>query len=357
MRRLTELGIEVPTEIQSRAIPLLLGKPVDLIGQAQTGTGKTAAFGLPLVQKVHASKDRVQAIVLAPTRELAKQIGKQLFRFTKYADENIFTEVVCGGEDMDEQIRRLKRPTHIIVATPGRLNELLQKHSLDISRTTMLVLDECDEMLSMGFKDQIDVVCEATRARRSTWLFSATMPEGIERLIQNEMAPDAEQIQIGGGGIVNRNIRHRYVSTSNEDRFEAIVDFLETQGEERGVIFCRMRARVRTLAKQLAEQDLEVDVIHGDLTQKERDKVMRGFKKERFQILIATDVAARGIDVEGLAYVVHDGLPDNAEWYTHRSGRTARAGKSGLSISFVHPKEERRLNHFAGELGISFEEY
>lgn len=355
IKGLEELGIQSPTPIQLEAIPFLLENGGDLIAQAQTGTGKTAAFGLPLLAKIDPAKKEIQALVVAPTRELAKQIGKQLFRFTKYT-EKMFVEVLTGGDNLDRQITALKRPTHIIVVTPGRLMDLLERKALTLANVKHLVLDEADEMLSMGFKKELVEIFKLTKSKLSTWLFSATIPDGIKNLIKDYMAPDAHSLKIDKAHVVNRDITHQVVICKRTEKLDRIVSFLKKRPDERGVIFCRTIAGAETFANQLKENGFSVELLHGDLLQTERDKVMRAFKKSRVQYLIATDVAARGIDVEGLSFVIHHQLPDQIEYYTHRSGRTARAGKKGISIAFIEPQEKQALTHLAGVLGLKFTE-
>ena len=355
MQGLQELGIIHPTEIQDKAIPFLLEDGGDLIAQAQTGTGKTAAFGLPLLMKVNPKSREIQALVVAPTRELAKQIGKQLFRYTKFS-EKIFVEVLCGGDDFDKQVAALQRPTHIVVATPGRLIDLIHKKALTLVGVKHLVLDEADEMLSMGFKKELIKIFGLTRARKSTWLFSATIPDAIHGLIKDCMTGKPHLLKIDKAHIVNRDIDHQFVICSRDDKTTFIANFLKRQQDNRGVIFCRTKAGAIILGKQLITKGFPVDVLQGDLTQKERDTVMRSFKKERTQFLIATDVAARGIDVEGLSFVIHHQLPEQMEYYTHRSGRTARAGKKGISVTLIEPRERAKITRLENELGLSFSE-
>ena len=353
IKGLEELGILNPTEIQGRAIPFLMVNGGDLIAQAQTGTGKTAAFGLPMLTKVDPKSKEVQGLVVAPTRELAKQIGKQLFRYTKYSAK-IFVEVVGGGDSFDRQAAALQRPTQIVVGTPGRILDLIRRKALNLSSVRHLVLDEADEMLSMGFKKELKQIIYLTRDRRSTWLFSATFPDAIEELIKGCMSPDPHSLKVDASHVVNRDIEHRYATCGRGDKTDFVAGFLKRQKEKRGLIFCRTKAGAMKLGQQLTTLGLSVGVLQGDLVQKERDKVMRAFKKERLQFLIATDVAARGIDVEGLAFVIHHQLPDQIEYYTHRSGRTARAGKKGVSIVLIESKEQRRLEKIEEELGLTF---
>jgi ATP-dependent RNA helicase DeaD len=352
---LQELGIMHPTEVQDKTIPFLLEDGGDLIAQAQTGTGKTAAFGLPLLMKVNPKSKEIQGLIVAPTRELAKQIGKQLFRYTKFS-EKIFVEVLSGGDNIDRQVAVLQRPTHIVVATPGRLIDLIKRRALTLVSVKHLVLDEADEMLSMGFKKELLQIFGLTRGRRSTWLFSATIPDAIHGLIKDCMTGKPQLLKVDKAHIVNRDIDHQFTICSRDEKSDFISSFLKRQKENRGVIFCRTKAGAIILGKQLTTRGFAVDVLQGDLTQKERDTVMRSFKKERTQFLIATDVAARGIDVEGLSFVVHHQLPEQVEYYTHRSGRTARAGKKGTSIVLIEPRERPKITKLENDLGLSFSE-
>ena len=355
LKGLEELGIQTPTEVQTRTIPMLLGKTTDFIGQAQTGTGKTAAFGLPLLASVNPKKPQIQVVVLAPTRELAKQVQKQLFKFTKYTDR-IFSYVVCGGDKIDVQIESLKRPTQVLVATPGRLMDLIRRKAVDLEQVQTLVLDEADEMLKMGFRDDIDAIMKLTKGSRHIWLFSATMPAGIKKMIHKHLAADAPFLKIDKKNIVNPNIQHQYIRCTEGEKLERIVEFLKDRGEQRGLIFCRTRADTIAFGEALKPFGFSNVVLHGDLMQSERDKVMRMFKKERARILITTDVSARGIDVEGLSFVIHHQLPEKNEYYTHRSGRTARAGKTGISLALITRHEEKRIAQLSKQLGISFRE-
>jgi len=352
---LTEMGIVTPTSIQTQAIPFLLEKDSDLIAQAQTGTGKTAAFGLPLLTKIDPSIARIQALVIAPTRELAKQIGKQLFRYTKYSAK-VFVEVLAGGDKIDRQVIALQRPTHIIVVTPGRLIDLLKRKALTLEHVRHLILDEADEMLSMGFRKELQVILRQLPQRRTTWLFSATIPEGISQLIREHMAANAPVVKVDRRHIVNRHIDHQCLVTTRDEKLDRISEFLEKNTEQRGLIFCRTREIAIKLAQQLSAREFAVDVLHGDLMQTERDKVMRAFKKERVRVLVTTDVSARGIDVPDLSFVIHHQLPDQLEYYTHRSGRTARAGKTGLSLALIDPRERHKIREMEQTLSIEFSE-
>ncbi len=352
---LEELGIVMPTEIQRQAIPFLMQDGGDLVARAQTGTGKTAAFGLPLLTKVDPKSPHIQGLVVAPTRELAKQIGKHLFRYTKHAAKT-FVEVVSGGDKMDRQIAALQRPTQIVVATPGRLVELVKLKALSLDAVKHLVLDEADEMLGMGFKKELEQIIALTAGRRSTWLFSATFPESIRQLVKVCMRAEPHTLTIDRGHVVNRDIDHRFAVRPRDEKTDFIADYLDRHDDERGLVFCRTKAGAITLGKQLAKLGHQVDVLQGDLTQPERDKVMRSFKKGRIRVLVATDVAARGIDVDGLAFVIHHQPPDQLEYYTHRSGRTARAGKKGVSITLIEPRERAKIQRIGEELGVGFSE-
>lgn len=362
IKGLEELGITKPTAVQEETIPFLLTQRGDLIAQAQTGTGKTAAFGLPMLEKIlpHAAKakpDQIDGLVVAPTRELAKQIGKQLFKFTKFAPEKIFVETITGGDNLDRQVAALRRPTHIVVGTPGRLMDLVERGALSLAKVRYLVLDEADEMLSMGFKKELEQIFQLTaKSRKTTWMFSATIPDGIQDLIRAYMDPAAHQVTIDKAHVVNRDITHRYVICDRTEKLDRISEFLEDRQDERGVIFCRTIAGSINLAKELGLRNFSVGVLHGDLTQLERDKVMRAFKKSRVQYLVTTDVSARGIDVEGLGFVIHHQLPEQTEYYTHRSGRTGRAGRKGLSLAFIEPKEKANITRLEKELGVEFDQ-
>ncbi len=354
IKGIRELGILEPTPIQEQAIPFLIKQGADLIAQAQTGTGKTAAFGLPLLTRVDPDLPHIQGLIISPTRELAKQIGKHLFRYTKYCEDKIFIEVAAGGDKLDVQIQRLQRPTHILVATPGRLMDLLKANAVALDAVKYLVLDEADEIMTIGFKEEISEVFRLTKRRRATWLFSATFQKHIQALISKNMAPDAHRIKVAWSNVVNENIDHRYVIIDRSEKDEYIAEYLKAQGDRRGLIFCRTRAGSVRLGEELTKKGLAVGVIQGELSQQDRDKVMRAFKKERVQFLIATDVAARGIDIEGLSFVIQHQPPEDFQYYTHRSGRTARAGKTGTSITLIEPEEKPKITRLEKELSIQF---
>ncbi len=352
---LTELGIKIPTPIQEQTIPALLGKTTDFIAQAQTGTGKTAAFGVPLLASVDPKFPQIQGLVIAPTRELAKQVQKQLFRFTKYT-EKIFSYVVCGGDKIGLQIENLKRPTQVLVATPGRLVDLMNRGAVDLSYVKTVVLDEADEMLKMGFREDIEKILEATSTGRKIWLFSATMPDSIQALINKFLAKNAPFVRIDKNNVVNPNIRHQFIRCKDDEKMEKILEFLQKRGEQQGIIFCRTRQDTIEFGEALANEGVSCVTLHGELDQLERDKIMRAFRKKRSRILVTTDVTARGIDAEGITFVIHHKMPEKPENYTHRSGRTARAGHSGISLALVNRFEEKYLNQFQKALSISFTE-
>ncbi len=356
IKSLKELGIDSPTEIQEKTIPILIENNTDFIGQAQTGTGKTAAFGLPMLKHIDTKSDKVQALVLSPTRELAQQIKKQLFKFTKYQEERIFVEAVYGGEKIERQIKNLQRTTHIIVATPGRLIELIERGDVNLKHVKILVLDEADEMLSMGFKIDLNRILRYTGKSKNTWLFSATMPEEVQQIIKKYLSPKSYKIEVNKNALVNANITHQFIKTSIKDKLNVIINFLENHENDRGIIFCRTKAGTQNLTKLLKEEGFSVDALEGDMQQRERDKVMRAFKNKSLQVLISTDVSARGIDVQNLSFVVHHQLPEQIEYYTHRSGRTARAGKRGFSIALILPNEMDKINNLESDLGIAFRE-
>ncbi|MDG1330634.1 MAG: DEAD/DEAH box helicase [Flavobacteriaceae bacterium] len=356
IKSLKELQIKVPTEIQEKTIPILLKTKTDYIGLAQTGTGKTAAYGLPILNSIDTNSAVVQALILSPTRELVQQIKKQLFKFTKFNEEKIFVEAVYGGEKIDKQMQRLQRPTHIIVATPGRLIDLIEKGNVNLRNIKTVVLDEADEMLSMGFKKELDAILNYTSGSRNTWLFSATMPEEILRIISKYMESSAVKVSVNKESLVNANISHQYLITSIKEKTTVVSQLLDKFNEGRGIIFCRTKLGVQKLAKELKEEGFSVDALEGDMQQRDRDKVMRMFKKGTLQYLISTDVSARGIDVTNLAFVMHHQLPENLEYYTHRSGRTARAGKTGISLALILPSELQRIHEIQKALGIKFEE-
>ena len=353
IKGLIENNIFDPTEIQKKSILYFFQEGFDFIGQAQTGTGKTMAFGLPILQKIDSENPKIQALILCPTRELGQQIAKQLFRVARYNPKRIFVEAVYGGEAIEIQIKNLSRPTHIVVSTPGRLIDLLERKAINLNDVKTIVLDEADEMLSMGFKGSIDTILEQTNGQRYTWLFSATIPESLNEIIRDYMDESTYKVEVDVKNVVNRDIEHQYVQCiDTKDKLNTLLEFLRTQGKGRGIVFCKTKDGTQSLAKQLIARNHLAEAMHGDLQQRDREKVLRAFKNERVQILVATDMAARGIDVDNLQYVIHYQLPEQLEYYTHRSGRTGRAGKKGLSISLVTSSEMGRLKTIENELKI-----
>ncbi|MBT1685520.1 DEAD/DEAH box helicase [Dawidia soli] len=331
------IGFETPTPIQEQAIPVLLSGNRDFVGLAQTGTGKTAAFGLPLLDLVDDNSRDTQALVLAPTRELGLQIANDLENFSeKFKRFNIVA--VYGGSSISEQIRKVKKGAQIIVATPGRLIDLIDRKAINLSTIRYVVLDEADEMLNMGFKDDLDKILSFTPDEKSTWLFSATMPREVRAIMKNYMT-DPFELTVGEQNTGNANIEHQYVIVQEKDRYAALKRILDYTPEIFGLIFCRTRIDTQKIAESLMKDGYNADSLHGDLTQQQRDRVMIKFRQRTLQILVATDVAARGIDVDDITHVIHLNIPDEMEFYTHRSGRTARAGKKGVSIAMISKRE------------------
>lgn len=345
LRSLDEIGFEKPTEIQQRAIPNLINDKPHFIGLAQTGTGKTAAFGLPLLQWLDTDTNYISKLILAPTRELAQQIAKELESFGKYIPK-LRIDVVYGGTQISTQIRSLKsKPPHILVATPGRLQDLVDRKAVSLSNIDILVLDEADEMLNMGFQEAIDNILTFTPEDKVLWLFSATMPPEIRRIIGNYMHNPIE-VRIVSETKTNSNIDHKYIYVQRHDKKPALKRVLDYLTDFYGVIFCKTKIDTQELAEYLELEGYRAEPLHGDLTQSQRDAVMAKFRNKSTSILVATDVAARGIDVDDLTHVVHYSLPDNPEYYTHRSGRTARAGKKGTSLAIVTPQDVSRIRFF-----------
>ena len=352
LKVLEELGFDTPSQIQEKSIPHLLEAYDDFIGLAQTGTGKTAAFGLPLLERIDPDFEATQALVLAPTRELGQQIASQLEHFGKYL-KRINILAVYGGAAISNQIKALRRTQHVIIATPGRLIDLIKRKAIKLDQLQVIVLDEADEMLNMGFKEDLDKILSYTPDDKMTWLFSATMPKQIKKIVDTYME-DPFEVRIDATSKVNTNIEHQYISVKQNDKTEALKRILDLNPNMRGVVFCRTKRDTQALAEDLLQKNYMADALHGDLSQAQRDRVMKRFKNHSLQVLIATDVAARGIDVQDLTHVFHFTLPDETSYYTHRSGRTARAGKEGLSIAFINGKEIYRINRLQKELDIEF---
>lgn len=346
------LGFETPTKVQEQAIPTILSSQRDLIALAQTGTGKTGAFGLPSINKVDASSKSVQVLVLSPTRELAIQIAKDLKSFGKKV-KGLTTVAVYGGANITTQIRALQNGAQIVVGTPGRMLDLINRRKLDVSNIKTLVLDEADEMLNMGFQDELDGILEGTPQEKQTLLFSATMPKSISKMVKKYMN-DPEEIEVGERNSGAKNVEHHYYMVHSKDRFEALKRTVDMNPEIYGIIFCRTRRETSEISSKLSKDGYDVDLLNGDLSQSQRDDVMERFRKKDLQILVATDVAARGLDVNELTHVINFNLPDDLEVYVHRSGRTGRAGNSGISIAIVHTREMRRIRDLERMTGKQF---
>lgn len=355
VRALTELKIVEPTEIQQKVIPQLLANTTDIVGLAKTGTGKTAAFGLPILQLIQTEKTAIQAVILVPTRELGHQIHTNLEQFSKNID-GISIAAICGGIPIKPQIERLKTPTHIVVATPGRLIDLIQRKAINLKETQFLILDEADEMVSI-LKESLDEIVAELPKKHRTYLFSATLPGTIKQLIQNYLSKNVVEISANMEIIGNQGIDHQYIVVDPIEKLDVLMHFLNSREGERGIIFCKTKAAVNKLAKNLAINKFSSGAIHGSLSQGIRDRIMGQFREGHITILIATDLAARGIDVADVAFVVNYHLPDVYEAYVHRSGRTARAGAKGLSLTVLQAEEVIAIADFEKELGIQFSEF
>ena len=358
MQAVEELGFEHPMPIQAKVIPVILGHTEegegrDVVGLAQTGTGKTAAFGLPVLQNIDLQKNEPQALVLAPTRELCLQIASDLQDYSKYL-KGIAILPVYGGSSIGSQIGALKRGVHVIVATPGRLIDLMERGAVSLAKVRTLVLDEADEMLNMGFQDDIETILGGVPDEHRTMLFSATMPKAIAEIAKKYLN-NAVEITIGHKNEGSANVNHVDYLAHAKDKYAALKRIVDYYPNIYGIIFCRTKLDTQEIAKNLMDEGYNADALHGDLSQEQRDLVMRKFRTRHLQLLVATDVAARGLDVDNLTHVINYGLPDDLEVYTHRSGRTGRAGKKGTSICIVHIKERRRLNDIERFIGKQFE--
>ena len=351
-KALTNLKIEIPTEIQTKAIPVILNETLDFVGLAKTGTGKTAAFGLPLLQLIDLKSNAIQVVILVPTRELGQQILSNFKDFSKFMPE-ISIISVCGGTPIKPQIEQLKETNHLVIATPGRLIDLIQRKAINIKETNYLVLDEADEMVTV-LKEGLDEIVSELPKKRRTLLFSATMPGPIKQLIQNYMSKQVTQISANMENVGNQGIEHQYIVVEPIEKLAILMHFLNSKEGERGIIFCKTKAAVNKLAKNLAINRFSSGAIHGSLTQPIRDRIMGQFREGHINILVATDLAARGIDVQEISYVVNYHLPDTFETYVHRSGRTARAGAKGLSLTVIQNEEFSEIPLFEKELGIKF---
>ena len=348
-----KLGFETPTPVQEKAIPVLLQGKQDIVALAQTGTGKTAAFGLPLIQLMDENDNTTRALVLAPTRELCMQITSDFENFAKSV-KRLNIVAVYGGASITDQIKKIKRGAQIIVATPGRLMDLLDRRVVNLSVIQYLVLDEADEMLNMGFKEDIDHILSHTSGEKNVWLFSATMPAEVRRIANTYMDHPVE-LTVGEKNQGNQNIIHQYMMVDDRDRYLALKRIVDYNLEIFGVIFCRTKVDTQRIAEHLIKDGYNADSLHGDLTQQQRDRVMRNFKTKALQLLVATDVAARGIDVNNITHVIHMNMPDEIEFYTHRSGRTARAGKTGVSIALISRREVQKIRQIEKMIKVTFE--
>tara|TARA_R110002050_G_scaffold233063_3_gene368778 strand:+ start:433 stop:1773 length:1341 start_codon:yes stop_codon:yes gene_type:complete len=354
-KSLADLQISVPTDIQEKVIPVVLNQKEDLVALAKTGTGKTAAFGLPLLQLIDTEDTTVQTLILAPTRELGQQIHANLLSFTTNSP-TISVAAVCGGIPIKPQIERLKTPTQIVVATPGRLVDLVKRGAINIKNLKYLVLDEADEMVS-ALKEDLDTIIKDIPKSRRTLLFTATMPGAIKQLVQNYMSKHVIQIEADMATVGHQGIDHQYVVVEPIEKLEVLLHFLNTKEGQRGIIFCKTKAAVNKLAKNLAINKFSSGALHGSLSQGIRNRIMGQFREGHIDILVATDLAARGIDVKDIAYVVNYHLPDTYDAYVHRSGRTARAGAKGLSLTILQQEEVIDIADFEQELGIFFKAF
>ena len=352
LQAVAALGFTQPTPIQEKAIPVLLSGTKDLVGLAQTGTGKTAAFGLPLLQLLNIEQRFPQALVVCPTRELCLQIVSEIELFKKFMP-SVQVLAVYGGSSIGLQIRDLRRGVHIVVATPGRLIDLIERKAINLEEIKYVVLDEADEMLNMGFQDDIEFILKNTPKRDATWLFSATMPAEIKRVSRKYMKEPME-ITVGKTNTANKNVDHQYFITNANHRYESLKRLIDFNPGMYGIIFTRTKADAQNIAEKLTREGHDIDALHGDLTQQQRDKVMGEFRDKSLQLLIATDVAARGIDVQGITHVINYELPDDVEVYTHRSGRTGRAGNTGICLSIIHSREIGKLRQIERIVQVPF---
>jgi len=354
LKAVGELGYESPTEIQKQTIPFILSDIRDLIALAQTGTGKTAAFSLPILDMIDDTSRKIQFLVLCPTRELCLQISKDIKNYSKYM-KDIKTTAVYGGSSIMDQIRSLKDKPQIIVGTPGRVIDLINRKALDFSAIHWLVLDEADEMLSMGFKDELETILRETPETKQTFLFSATMNKEVERISKNYLTKP-HRISVGSINEVKKNIKHEYYVVGYRNKKEALKRLIDANPNQYSILFCRTRMETQEVADFLMQNGYAADALHGDLSQAQRDTVMKKFRLKNIDILVATDVAARGLDVDSLTHVIHYSLPDDPEVFVHRSGRTGRAGKDGISISLIKPEESRKLKQIRSQTKIDIVE-
>ena len=354
LKAILDLGFENPTEVQEKAIPLLLEKDIDLVALAQTGTGKTAAFGFPVIQKIDANNRNTQALILSPTRELCLQITNEIKNYSKY-EKGINVVAVYGGASITEQARDIKRGAQVIVATPGRMQDMINRGLVNISQINYCILDEADEMLNMGFYEDIVNILSTTPDEKSTWLFSATMPAEVARIAKQFMHNPME-ITVGAKNSGSATVSHEFYLVNARDRYEALKRLADANPDIFSVVFCRTKRDTQAVAEKLIEDGYSAAALHGDLSQAQRDSVMKSFRGKQIQMLVATDVAARGIDVDNITHVVNYQLPDEIETYNHRSGRTGRAGKLGTSIVIVTKSEIRKISSIERIIKQKFEE-
>ena len=354
LKALADLNFINPTPIQEQAIPHLLLDQSDFVGLAQTGTGKTAAFGLPMLSRINCFAKTPQALVLCPTRELCLQITRDLGDYGKYLNPTGVV-AVYGGADIRKQMTQIKNGSSVIVATPGRLMDLINRRAISLADVSVVILDEADEMLNMGFKEDIDDILAKTPDTKNTWLFSATMPKEVAAITKKFMENPFE-ISIGHKNQGNVNITHSFFVTKERNRYEALKRLIDMNPDIFGLIFCRTRRETQEVAEKLAKENYNAEALHGDLSQAQRDRVMKLFRDRSLQLLVATDVAARGIDVDDISHVINYNLPDDIENYTHRSGRTARAGKTGHSLVIINPKEKHKVRSIEKQMRVEFKE-
>jgi ATP-dependent RNA helicase DeaD len=354
LQAIGDLGFVEPTEIQKQTIPFISTDTRDLIALAATGTGKTAAFSLPILDMIDDSSRKIQLLVLCPTRELCLQITKDIKNYTKYL-KNIKTTAVYGGSSIMDQIRSLRDKPQIIVGTPGRVIDMIGRKALDFSEVQWVVLDEADEMLSMGFKDDLETILSETPETKQTFLFSATMSKEVERISKNYLT-NPHRISVGSINAVKKNIKHEYYVVGYRQKKEALKRLIDANPNQYSIIFCRTRMETQEVADFLMQNGYAADALHGDLSQAQRDTVMKKFRLKNIDILVATDVAARGLDVDSLTHVIHFSLPDDPEVFVHRSGRTGRAGKDGISMALIKPEESRKLKQIKSETKIEMTE-
>ena len=353
LKAINELGFVSPTEIQTETIPAILNSTTDLIALAQTGTGKTAGFGLPVLQQINLKQKSVQCLVLCPTRELCLQITNDLTNFSKYLN-GLKIVPVYGGANISNQIKELKQNVQVVVGTPGRTLDLIKRRVLAVDNINWLILDEADEMLNMGFKEDLDIILSSTPDSKQTLLFSATMPDGIRKIASNYMN-DPQEILSGKKNTSTANVSHQFYVVKATDRYAALKRIADLNPSVYALIFCRTRKETQEIADHLIKDGYNADALHGDLSQAQRDHVMNRFRLKNIQLLVATDVAARGLDVNDLTHVINYNLPDDYEVYIHRSGRTGRAGKKGISVSIIHSREGKRIKELEKLTGREFE--